>query len=670
MATLSPAKKRASAGGSPDTEPKRSSSDVKRPRLPDVEVSRSAAPANEMAVEMSRPAVVGQSLEDTSISADVKTSAHSGSAANELKDRQRPRSGPEVAPPVAPAMQEIARATSDALDQLFHAREARFTGSLSPVSLTLAYLDWAFHLANAPGRQLELAREAGRQWARLLSPGHWTTPARGDQRFSDPAWSQLPFNVISQTFLLAEEWWRDATLGPPGVAKSHGDVVAFGARQILDVFSPSNFVATNPEVLAATAKESGGNFAKGFQNFLADLGRVANGQPMDETHGFIVGRDVAVTPGKVVLRNELIELIQYAPTTDQVRPEPILIVPAWIMKYYILDLSPNNSLIRYLVSQGFTVFCISWRNPTADMRNVGFDDYRRLGVMAALKAIGDICGAAKIHACGYCLGGTLLAIAAAAMGRDGDERLATVTMLAAQTDFSEAGELQLFTDESQLALLDDIMWRQGYLDSSQMAGAFQMLRSNDLVWSRVIKTYLLGEREQPNDLMAWNADATRMPYRMHSEYLHKMFLHNDLAEGRFRVEGRPIAISAIRQPMFAVSTETDHVAPWRSVYKIHLLNEGEITFVLTSGGHNAGIVSEPGHPRRHYRIERRPAQGEFISPDDWMAAANEHQGSWWVDWVGWLNARSGAPVAPPPLSAPGKGYPALAEAPGAYVRET
>ncbi|MGH7227167.1 MAG: PHA/PHB synthase family protein, partial [Gemmataceae bacterium] len=351
---------------------------------------------------------------------------------------------------------------------------------------------------------------------------------------------------------------------------------------------------TNPEVLAASVNESGRNFAEGFRNYIDDLRRAASGQPIDETSGFIVGKDVATTPGKVVLRNELIELISYAPATEQVRPEPLLIVPAWIMKYYILDLSPGNSLIRYLVSQGFTVFCISWRNPTAEMRNVGFDEYRRLGVMAALEAIGDICGEAKIHACGYCLGGTLLSIAAAAMGRNGDQRLATVTMLAAQTDFTEAGELQLFTDESQIALLDDVMWRQGYLDSSQMAGAFQMLRSNELVWSRLIKTYLLGEREQPNDLMAWNADATRMPYRMHSEYLHKMFLHNDLAEGRFRVEGRPIAISAIREPIFAVSTERDHVAPWRSVYKIHLLNEGDITFVLTSGGHNAGIVSEPG----------------------------------------------------------------------------
>ncbi|WP_146691062.1 PHA/PHB synthase family protein [Bradyrhizobium canariense] len=567
------------------------------------------------------------------------------------------------------AVETVTCATSDTLDRLVHAREARFSGSLSPVSLTLAYLDWALHLANAPGRKLELAEKGLQQWVRLSSPERWTKPVHGDHRFSDPAWSHPPFNLISQAFLLGEEWWRDATLGPPGVAKAHGDVVSFAARQILDVFSPSNFALTNPEVMAATAKGSGRNFAKGFQNYLEDIRRTAHGLPVDEVKGFAVGQDVAVTPGKVVLRNQLIELIQYAPLTEKVRPEPILIVPAWIMKYYILDLSPTNSLIRYLVSQGFTVFCISWRNPTAELRDVTLDDYRRLGVMAALEAVTDICGTSKVHTCGYCLGGTLLSIAAAAMGRDGDDRLATVTMLAAQTDFTEAGELQLFTDESQLALLDDVMWLQGYLDSSQMAGAFQMLRSNDLVWSRVIKTYLLGEREQPSDLMAWNADATRMPYRMHSEYLRKMFLHNDLAEGRYRVEGRPVAVSAIRGPIFAVGTEADHVAPWHSVYKIHLLNEGDITFVLTSGGHNAGIVSEPGHPHRHYRIEHRPEQGSFISPDEWVAKSTEHEGSWWVDWVAWLNAHSRGPISPPSLGAPDKGYPALADAPGSYVHE-
>jgi polyhydroxyalkanoate synthase len=577
---------------------------------------------------------------------------------------------PYVAP-VSPAAVETAIQTgTNSLDRLVHAREARFSGSLCAVSLTLAYLDWALHLANAPGRKLELSQKAIQQWVRLWSPERWTAPAHGDHRFSDPAWSRPPFNLISQSFLLTEEWWRDATDGPPGVAKAHADVVSFAARQILDVFSPSNFPLTNPEVLAATVRESGSNFIRGFQNYMADVGRAERGLPIDEVKGFTVGRDVAITPGKVILRNQLVELIQYAPLTDKVRPEPILIVPAWIMKYYILDLSPTNSLIRYLVSQGFTVFCISWRNPAAELRDVTLEDYRQLGVMAALEAITDICGTSKVHACGYCLGGTLLSIAAAAMGRDGDERLATVTMLAAQTDFTEAGELQLFTDESQLALLDDVMWLQGYLDSSQMAGAFQMLRSNDLVWSRLIKTYLFGEREPSSDLMAWNADATRMPYRMHSEYLRRMFLHNDLAEGRYRVDGRPVAISAIRGPIFAVSTETDHVAPWHSVYKINLLNEGDITFVLTSGGHNAGIVSEPGHPHRHYRIEHRPEPGSFVSPEEWMAKASEHDGSWWVDWVAWLNAHSGEAISPPPLGAPDKGYPALTDAPGAYVHET
>ena len=555
------------------------------------------------------------------------------------------------------------------LDRLLHAREARFTCSLSPVSLALAFLDWSLHLANAPGRRLQLAQQAMRQWGRIASPSQWIKSSPEDHRFRDEAWARPPFDVIAQAFLLTEEWWRDVATGPPGVAKSHNDVVAFAVRQLLDIFSPSNFAWTNPEVLRATTTQLGWNFVKGSQNLAEDLQRVAARRPLDEIKGFAVGTDVAATAGKVILRNELIELIQYEPATQRVRPEPILVVPAWIMKYYILDLSPHNSLIRYLIAQGFTVFCISWRNPGPELRHTSLGDYRLLGVMAALDAVAGITGQANVHGCGYCLGGTLLAIAAAAMARDGDNRLATVTLLAAQTDFTEAGELQLFTDEGELALLDDVMWQQGYLDSTQMAGAFQLLRSNDLVWSRVVKAYLLGEREQPNDLMAWNADATRMPYRMHSEYLRQMFLHNDLAEGRYRVDGRPIAVSEIRAPLFAVSTETDHVAPWQSVYKIHLLNEGDITFVLTSGGHNAGIVSEPGHPHRHYRLARRAAERPYIAPEDWATAAVEREGSWWPAWVDWLNSYSGDAIAPPPLAAPDKGYPPLADAPGSYVRD-
>jgi polyhydroxyalkanoate synthase len=571
--------------------------------------------------------------------------------------------------PVVPP-QENPAADIPVLDRALHATQARLTGGLSPAALRLAWADWFMHLAADPGRQMQLAQQAAADTAALLRlslglPAETVAPAPEDHRFAYPGWNQGPFALAQQRFLRTERWWEAATTHIPGVSKQHERIVAFVARQVLDMLSPSNVPALNPEVLATTLATSGANWHAGLENFAADL--QAAGGAKTQALPMLPGRDVAITPGSVIFRNELIELIQYSPTTETVRPEPILIVPAWIMKYYILDLSPQNSMVRYLTGQGFSVFCISWRNPDAAMRDTGLDDYRRLGVMAAIDAVSAVCNSAKIHATGYCLGGTLLAIAAATMARDHDERFATVTLLAAQTDFTEAGELQLFINESQLAFLDDTMWAQGYLDSSQMAGAFQMLRANDLIWSHLVRRYYLGEAEHPNDMMSWNMDATRMPFRMHSEYLHWLFQDNDLAEGRFIAGGRKISLADIHVPFFVIGTETDHIAPWRSVYKLQQLNAGDFTFVLTSGGHNAGVVSEPGHKHRHFAMLHRAAGDLYVAPEEWRAEAVGQEGSWWPAWTDWLAAQSGAPVPPPEMGAPEAGFVALEAAPGQYI---
>ncbi|MEF3366782.1 alpha/beta fold hydrolase [Methylocystis sp. 9N] len=563
-------------------------------------------------------------------------------------------------------------ALGDVIDRTLHASVAQLTGGLSPAAMAEAYGDWAIHLASSPGKQMQLVDKAVRKswrfanfaWRCALQQNGSSPciePLPQDKRFAGEAWRHWPYTLLYQGFLLNQQWWHNATTDVGGVTKQHEKAVDFASRQFLDMFSPSNFLFTNPEALKRTMETGGLNLVRGLQNFLEDMERQAGGKKPFGADAFAPGRNLATTPGKVVYRNRLMELIQYAPTTETTRPEPVLIVPAWIMKYYILDLSPHNSLVRYLVAQGFTVFMISWKNPGADDRDLDMEDYLRLGVMAALDVVSRLMPGRKIHATGYCLGGTLLSIAAAAMARDDDRRLQSLTLFAAQTDFTEAGELTLFINESQLDFLEDLMWEHGYLDAKQMAGAFRLLRSNDLVWSYALKSYLMGEREPMTDLMAWNADATRMPYKMHSEYLRQLFLNNDLAEGRLRVDGRTIAAHDIRAPIFAVGAERDHVAPWRSVFKIHLLADTEVTFLLTTGGHNAGIVSEPAKKRGGYRVATKTEQAHYADPDEWFRLAPMKEGSWWPAWIAWLEARSGAPVPPPVMG------PALCDAPGTYV---
>lgn len=604
-------------------------------------------------------------------------------------------------------------------DRNFRAQLAGLTGGMVPTPFITAYTDWAMNLALSPSKQAELQQHAIQlaqdTWAYALGalgavtsgetatsgyplpfaalaplPGTFGAPAghggatgtgegpkspqaqgvSTDPRFSDPAWSQFPFNVYARAYQNAATLMKEAVGGVDGVSDYSEKMLEFAVRILLDASSPANFLGTNPQLLALTHSENGQNLVRGMQSYLEDARRMLVGDKSKPSTGYEVGRDLAITPGKVILRNALIELIQYEPTTPEVHAEPLLIVPAWIMKYYILDLSPRNSLVRYLVEQGHTVFMVSWKNPEASDRNLGMDDYVNRGFREALDAVSAIVPDRGIHAVGYCIGGTLLSIAAAALAGEGDERIASLSLFAAQTDFSEPGELSLFINPSQLAMLESTMHGKGVLESSQMGGAFSMLRAQDLVWQPMVDRYLKGKSERLIDLMAWNADGTRMPWKMHTEYLYRLYLHNELATNRFPVNGKLVRLSDLRRAMFIVGTETDHVAPWKSVYKTdNLVRSDDVSFLLTSGGHNAGIVSGPVHPKRHYRLRRRQLADPHLAPDEWIGSTPKQSGSWWPAWQSWLVAHSSGLAKPPRIGNARKGYEVLEEAPGQYVRK-
>jgi len=560
------------------------------------------------------------------------------------------------------------------LEKAQRASLAKLTQGISPYSMAAALMDWSIHYAISPGAQLDILSQSAENFLKLSlyatarlagQKPEPPFPQNGWTKFQeDPAWSELPLDLLRQWHLSLSWLALHAAERPRGMQAIDKKRVSFLTRQVMDGLAPWSNPFINPDIWRRTMAEGGANLVRGYLNLLDDIQREANHQPPPGAEAFRVGETIACTPGQVIYRNDLMELICYRPVTEQVHAEPVLIVPAWIMKYYILDLSPQNSLVKFLVERGHAVFMISWRNPTAADRDISFDAYRTQGVMAAMNEISRLMPSRGIHACGYCLGGTILAIAAATMARDGDDRICSLTLLAAQTDFSEAGDLMLFVDDSQVEFLEDMMWEQGVLDTHQMSGAFRILRSNELVLSRIMRDYILGERDGMTDLMAWNADQTRMPYLMHAQYLRALFLENRLTAGRYAVEGRVIALRDIDAPVFLVGTEKDHIAPWQSVYKFRLFADTQVTFVLTSGGHNAGIVSEPGHAHRAYRIGTSEHDARYTDPVSWAQTAEKREGSWWLAWADWLSSRSSGEM----LNARDLAdLPNLGPAPGLYI---
>ncbi|MGC9268977.1 PHA/PHB synthase family protein [Acidiphilium sp.] len=487
-----------------------------------------------------------------------------------------------------------------------------------------------------------------------------------DKRFQDEGWQQNEvFDFIRQSYLLSARFVQDVVKRVDGLDPKTAQKVDFYSRQFIDAMSPSNFAFTNPQVLRKTVESGGENLLRGLQNLLRDL-EAGHGKlhiRMTDSEQFTVGGNIAVTPGKVIFRNELMELIQYAPTTERVIKTPLVIFPPWINKFYILDLKPKNSFIRWAVEQGHTVFVASWVNPDERLAAKDFPDYMNEGVFAALDAIEAATGERSVNAIGYCLGGTLLAATLAVMAARGDERIKSATFLVTLTDFTDVGELGVFIDEEQLGALEDKMNRRGYLEGSEMSTTFNMLRSNDLIWSFVVNNYLLGNDSFPFDLLYWNSDSTRMPAAMHSFYLRNMYQKNRLIEpDGLTLDNTKVDLRRITIPVYFLSCREDHIAPWTSTYKATQVMAGPKRFVLAASGHIAGVVNPPGSGKySHFVNDTLPETAEA-----WMEGATEVAGSWWPDWQRWITARAKTRVAP---RIPGTGaLPALADAPGDYVK--
>jgi polyhydroxyalkanoate synthase len=494
-------------------------------------------------------------------------------------------------------------------------------------------------------------------------------PEPGDRRFSNERWNDDAwFDYIKQYYLLAARSILDTVRATPGLDEKTAQKVDFYTRQYLHAMAPSNFAWSNPQVLAETLQSDGENLRKGLQNLQKDLEKSGNGElriRMVDTEAFRLGENIAITPGKVVYQSALMQLIQYQPATETVYKRPLLIVPPWINKFYILDLRPKNSFIRWAVEQGFSVFVISWINPDAALAQKDFEDYLQEGTLAALEAIQQATGENDINAIGYCLGGTLLMGTLAYLSQKNNypRNISNATLFTTLVDFEEAGELSVFVDEQQIALIEQQMEKRGYLEGSQMASVFNMLRPNDLIWSFYVNNYLLGKEPPAFDLLYWNSDSTRMPCKMHSFYMRNMYLYNKLREpGGISLLGENIDLRNIDVPLYFLSTREDHIAPWQGTYRGALLPKGRVKFVLGGSGHIAGVINPAGSKKYGYWTNPKlPGDSEA-----WLAGATQHEGSWWTDWLNWMKRRSGKKV---PARTPGDGgLEVIEDAPGSYVK--
>ena len=585
---------------------------------------------------------------------------------------------PEESEKLQEAFKDIATRSQKLLQDFSQRCQAEGQQPTDPLHLTQTFMDFTAKMLADPNRLVQAQVELWQQYMKLwqvtaqrmmgqaVEPV--AEPARGDKRFNDPAWKdEVVFDYLKQSYLLTARWLQGTIKEVEGVDDKTARKVDFYTRQFIDAVSPSNFAMTNPQVVKATVESKGENLVKGLQNLLGDLERGKGNLLIRQTDmdAFKVGGNVATTPGKVVYQNDIIQLVQYAPSTEEVYEVPLLIVPPWINKFYILDLKPENSFIKWATEQGYTVFVVSWVNPDEHLSKMVFEDYMKQGPLAALDAIEKATGQRKVSAIGYCIGGTLMAATLAYMAARNDDRIVACTFFTAQVDFSEPGELGVFIDEDQLASVEEMMGKKGYLEGSEMATTFNMLRANDLIWSFVVNNYLMGKDPFPFDLLYWNADATRMPAAMHSYYLRNMYQKNLLSQpGGIVLDNVPIDLRKIEIPVYIQAGKEDHIAPSRSVYKATQIFSGPARFMLAGSGHIAGVVNPPRNKKYQHWLNETGKNPPTLA--EWQAGAKEFPGSWWHDWDKWLSALSGPKV---PARVPGAGgLPAIEDAPGSYVK--